>query len=308
MAASLRHLALVPILVAALSIASGAFAGGEPPTAAGGCPTGAVCDHALGIALVPSPGWQLVPPGHFPPHVLSWFVQPPLGLDYNIRLLIGPDGITTDHNDGRAANAAAAKLISGYRGVHIDMHRVHYAGTSGVLMRGLPGGSGTSAAFIILAHRGALYSIIAPGSTLGFDQDEALASLRFIPRSGPFPASNPPAPRGRPSHRTIKGGVFHRQSLVLTPTNGIRHGTQTLSLVFGAEPGWRVTYFIRCTGARGRLVVGIVDLHGRLHDRIVHRSGPASQVQQVEGFGGAFRLRVESSCLTWRVTARGVTS
>jgi len=43
---------------------------------------------------------------------------------------------------------------------------------------------------IILARAGVAYKILAPGTTLAPDQRQALDSLRFIPRVGPFPAAN----------------------------------------------------------------------------------------------------------------------
>jgi hypothetical protein len=46
---------------------------------------------------------------------------------------------------------------------------------------------------IILAHAGAVYEILAPGAELAPDQRQAFASLRFIPRVGPFPAARPPS-------------------------------------------------------------------------------------------------------------------
>jgi hypothetical protein len=40
---------------------------------------------------------------------------------------------------------------------------------------------------IILAHDGALYKIIAPGSRLAPDQQQMLKSIHFYPRRGAFP-------------------------------------------------------------------------------------------------------------------------
>jgi hypothetical protein len=162
-----------------------------------GCPQGAACDYALGVALVPPSGWKLIPPGHYPPHVHVWFAGPSLGLDYNVRLLLGPDGTTRDRNDAHAARAAANRLVNGYRSIHPTQYPVRYGGAPGILIRGLPGGPGPDA-FITLVHHGALYSIVAAGATLAPDQRKALASLRFIPRVGPFPPANPTAARGRP--------------------------------------------------------------------------------------------------------------
>jgi hypothetical protein len=235
-------------------------------------------------------------------------VEPPLGLDYNIRLLIGPDGTTNDSNSTHAAATAADKLIAGYRGhVHPTRYAVRYGSAPGVLIRGLPGSPGPDG-IIILAHEGALYSIIAPGPTLAPDQQQALGSLRFIARTGPFPPANPPAPRGPTSHRTIPGGVFGRSTLTLTPTNGIHGGAHTYSLWFHprSQRAWFLTYSVPCEGAPGRLVVDIKNRRGRVVDRVLHRRGKALRVSQMEEIAGVFRLDVRSGCPRWSVTASGI--
>lgn len=302
---SIRSIPLLAVLAVAVGFPGAAAAGGPVPGRANGCPPRTACDHALGVALVPPPGWQRVPPGHWPPHRLAWFSQPPLGLDYNIRLLIGPDGTTKNRNAAHAAAAVAQKLISGYRGLHPTRYAVRYGGAPGVLIRGLPGGPGPDA-FIILAHQGALYSIIAPGARLAPDQQQALASLRFIPRVGPFPPANPPAPNSPPVHRTVKGGTFSGTTLTLTPGNSIHRAGQAESLVVGARKGWTLTYSVGCSGARSRLVVRVTSVSGRVLDRVLHRAGAARDVREVENIAGPFRLEVKTTCPTWRVTASPV--
>jgi hypothetical protein len=274
----------------------------------GGCPPATVCDRALGVALTPPSGWHGVPPGHFSPHILAWFKEPSLGLDYNIRLLIGPDGTTIDNNDARAAVTAADELIAGYLGhVHPTRYPVRYGSAPGVLIRGLPGSPGPDA-IIILAHEGALYSIIAPGPTLAPDQHQALASLRFIARIGSFPLANPPAPRGRPSHRTIPGGVFAGNTLTVTSRNGLHSGIHTFSLWFHARPqhAWLLRYTVPCKGARAWLVIDVRTSTGRVVDRVLHRRGRAPHVSQVEEIAGVFRLDVHSRCPAWSVTVSGI--
>lgn len=187
----------VLIVTAAAGRTGGAVAERAARSTASGCPYGTVCDRALGVALTVPSGWRRVPPGHFPRHTLVWYEGPPVGLDYNIRLLVGPDGMARGRTAARAAANAASALIAGYRGrVHITRRSVRYGTAPGVLIRGLPGGEGGPAAEIILAHRGVLYSIIAPGTILGRDQRRALAGLRFIRRVGRFPSANPPASGG----------------------------------------------------------------------------------------------------------------
>lgn len=284
-----------------------AMAGGSAPSA--GCPAGTVCDRALGVALVPPSGWRQVPPGHWPPHTLVWYVEPSLGLDYNTRLLLGPNRTTHDSNDAHAAEVAANKLVAGYRGhVHMTRYAVRYGSAPGVLIRGLPGGPGPDA-FIILAHQGALYSIIAPGATLAPDQRQALASLRFIPRVGPFPSANPPVPfvtRGPGDYRKT-GGDFAKGALTLSPSNGLRHGSFMYSRWFHASKVWSLSYDVACSGPRGRLVVRIEDIQGRVRDLLLHRAGVAHNIRQAEEISGLLRLDMRSDCPRWSVTAAGIT-
>jgi hypothetical protein len=175
------------------------MAGGSTLAASTGpaCPRGIVCDRALGVALIPPHGWQRLPAGSFPPPTLAWFVGSTRGAVNNIRLVIRSDGTTSDRVDARAATNVATRLIARYvTRMSVTRSPVEYGSAQGALIRGLPGSPGPYA-FIILAHRGALYSILAPGSQLASDQSRALASLRFIPRVGPFPPANPAAPWNR---------------------------------------------------------------------------------------------------------------
>ena len=285
------------------------WAGGPPPfySTNGRCPQGTVCDHALGVALTPPSTWQRIPPGHFPAHTLVWFTYPNLGLDYNVRLLIGPDGVTSDRNDARAAAYAASRLVSGYRSIHPTQYTVRYGGAPGVLVRGLPGGPGPDA-LIILAHQSTLYNIIAPGFTLAADQRQALASLQFIQRVGSFPPVNPPTPMGPPSRRSIPGGVFGRGTLTLTPENGLHGGAHTYSLWFHSrvQQAWRLTYSVPCQGGHAQLVVDLIDPRGYVADQVLHRRGRANRVGQAEEIAGVFRLDVWSRCANWSVTASGI--
>ncbi len=93
----------------------------------------------------------------------------------------------------RNARMTADKVIRAERVTPATQTAVTYAGFPGVLVRGLPGDPGP-AADIFLARNGHVYQIIAPGASLAPDQRRALASLRFIPRSGNF---LPPAWGGR---------------------------------------------------------------------------------------------------------------
>jgi hypothetical protein len=169
------------------------------------CPRGSICNHALGIAITPAPGVQLLPPGKEPSGVLALMIPPAPGhgLDYDVRLVIQPLETTRDRNDARAAAAGVETIVRAYP-THLTLSRetVRYGGAPGILVRGLPGAPGP-AIVIVLAHAGAVYRITAPGARLALDQRRMLTSLRFIPRVGGFPLANPPATVGPRTRRTI---------------------------------------------------------------------------------------------------------
>lgn len=154
------------------------------------CPATTVCDRSLGIALTPPTGWLRVKPPKVQRHTIVLVTRPTSGLEYNIRLHIAAWGTTRDRNGVHGANAGADRFIDGFRiRRHVSRVPVRYGGAPGVLVRGLPPTPGPTIE-IILAHAGAVYLIIAPGSSLAPDRRAALASLRFIPRQGPFPSSS----------------------------------------------------------------------------------------------------------------------
>jgi hypothetical protein len=164
-----------------------------------------VCDRALGVAITPAPGIQLLPPEKAAPGVFA-LVIPPVpghGLDYDVRLVIQPLETTRDRNDARAAAAGVERIVRDYPS-HLTLSRqaVRYGGAPGILVRGLPG-TPRPAIVIVLVHAGAVYRITAPGVKLAPDQRQMLASLRFIPRAGAFPLANPPVPVGPRTRRNI---------------------------------------------------------------------------------------------------------
>lgn len=180
-----RLLPVFTLLAAAVVPGSnGALAGGIGRATTTKCPRETACDTTLGIALKPPHGWLLLPAAKFPPHTLAFGTLPGNGASYNLRLVIEPYALTSIGNDAEAAQWVATKVIRAERVGGTTQLRVRYAGTRGVLVRGLP--SPSPAADIFLAHHQDVYQIIAPGSALAPDQRRALASLRFIPRSGNF--------------------------------------------------------------------------------------------------------------------------
>jgi hypothetical protein len=189
-------LVVATVLGSALPTVGGFAAAEAAPT---GCPAGTVCDHALGVALILPSGWRPLPAGKLPAHTIGFFALPVRAPSYNIRLIIASDGTTREHNDVRAATQAASAFARGYSRLRMRPPlvrvSVRYGGAPGVMILNLPG-QPTPVTVIILAHRGALYRIVAPGATLARDQRQVLSGLRFIPRVGPFPPANPPAPKG----------------------------------------------------------------------------------------------------------------
>jgi hypothetical protein len=181
---STRILVAAVSLLLLISAPHPALAGGSAPGGSG-CRAPVVCSNTLGIAITRQPGWSLLPARTAPPGslTLGYFTAGPT---YNVRLIIQPYALTPVTNDARAAKLVAGKLIAAERAVNAGESAVFYGGHPGVLIRGLarPG----PALDIVLAHRGAVYLIVAPtaGAFPDPDQQRALQSLRFIPRSGNF--------------------------------------------------------------------------------------------------------------------------
>ncbi len=152
------------------------------------CPAGTACDTALGVALALPSGWTR---SNYPVGILEFSARPTAGATYSVvRLNIASWGTTTDPDDARAAAAGMDALIRSTNSAQSFARvPVHFPGASGVLVSGLPSSPGPVTA-IILVHAGLAYKILAPGAALAPDQRQALDSLRFIPRVGPFPPAN----------------------------------------------------------------------------------------------------------------------
>lgn len=189
---------LVIALILLLTITPTAGAAGQLPAGVGAahmsrnCPAFTVCDTALGIAVTPPASWRLVPTGGLPAHTIGFYAPPARIWEYARRLTISSGGTTRERNDAMAAARAARAPTHGYTHMRPPLVRisVRYGGAPGVMILNLPG-QPLPFVQIILAHGGAVYRIAASGrSTLTPDQRHALASLRFIPRVGPFPRSS----------------------------------------------------------------------------------------------------------------------
>jgi len=188
----LALLALLTILASGSMHASFAQASAAQPARrhAASCASGvsapAVCDRALGVALTVPASWSVTPPGHFPPGALAFWTVVPGRQNATLHLIVEPVGLAQNCGDAQAATAVADALTAGTnssRPILRDQNTV--AGAPAVFLSGLPG-AGPSIQ-IIVAHNGAVYHLIFPGSALQPDQRLALASLLFIPRVGSFP-------------------------------------------------------------------------------------------------------------------------
>lgn len=299
-------LAVLVAFVSSGQTGSAAARSGAPSRDSAPCPQRTICDHALGLALTLATGVVEIGPGQRPPHEIELVTLPSHGRGSSFRLDIASRGTTTDMNDSRAAAAGMQRLLRAER-QRAQLIPVHYGGAPGLIASGLHS-SPVEVTALVLAHAGAVYKILAPGSGLAPDQRQMLATLRFIPRVGPFPPETPSAPTGPMSHRDIPGGRFGRESLTLTLGNSLHRGAHAYSLWFHAraQRPWLLSYSVRCGGQRGQLMVDIVNQMGRVVDRVLHRSGRAVRVRQIGEISGLFRLDVYSRCSRWSVTASGI--
>lgn len=179
----MKRLILALTLIAAL-IPGLVLAGGPAPTS---CPAGRFCNSHLGMSLRLPPGWYVatnlkVLAGS---NQVAFAAGPSHGPRYSMQLIIQAYAVTSFTDSRQSVRHLAAKLIRAERMTNVQETPVHYAGSYGVLIRGLPSG-GTPTLDILLGRGRYVYQIFAPGSTLAPDQRAALQSLQFIPIQGPF--------------------------------------------------------------------------------------------------------------------------
>ncbi len=195
-----------------------------------GCPADIVRNSALGIALTLPTGWQDYGYTLFAPGGL--FVANPAvqnGKGYPLGLGMIPAGTTAEHNDARAVAAAVQRSL---RGIPFTVTRapLTIGGAPAVLLAPMPGAGPTVE--IVLAHQSALYTILAfknrDSDPLRPDQLQALASLRFIPRVGPFPRATVPPPNAP---------LPQAPSLVLAGAAGSRGALTVRARGKGYRPG-----------------------------------------------------------------------
>lgn len=148
-------------------------------------PTVTVTASALGVSLTVPRRWIREPMTRVGPGQLAFTLPLPAGRqEGSYRLLLAALGLTHLRDPMQAASAWACGLTRGLPHP-IQRVRVSYGGVPGLMLRGMPGRGAHIQ--IVLAHRGAVYLVTAYGTILAPDQRAALASLRFVPRRGPFP-------------------------------------------------------------------------------------------------------------------------
>lgn len=255
----MAHTRIQPLsaLTLAAALAGGAVLPGQAHAAGAphtprvvSCPTGTVCDAALGVALPLPAGWTR---DNYPTGILEFSARPTRGATYRVvRLNIASWGTTSDRDDARVAAAGMDALIRSTNSTR-SFTRVplHFLGASGVLVSGLPSSPGPVTA-IILARASVAYKILAPGTTLAPDQRQALDTLRFIPRMGPFPPANgvvvpstAPAPATSAASLTVTTAPLTTELAVRTRGTGFQaDALVTLRAAWTGvpRPGWRPRY------------------------------------------------------------------
>lgn len=181
----LSSLGLIALLGMPLRHPARALAGGAPPSALE-CPAGMVCNRAIGVAVRPPWGWVAAPPGHFPFNDLALVTLDPQRPEMGLHLVVEPFGTTTLRDPGAAARAAVSAVTQGLT-IPVTATPFAVAGLPAVRLRGLPGAPDFGQE-IVVAHGGLLYGIYTFDSArdaLTPAQRQAMASLRFIPRTGP---------------------------------------------------------------------------------------------------------------------------
>ncbi len=171
----------------------------QRPSSAALCPPGLatamVCDRALGIALTRPAGWTLPPAGHFPPSSLVFWTARAGKPDATLHLVIAPLG-SADRRDPGASAAAAADAETQGVVTPVTATATAVAGVPAVLLQGTPGEPDFGQE-ILVAHDGLLYGIYTfDNARTAFTpaQQQAVASLRFIPRTGPLLPAGTPQP------------------------------------------------------------------------------------------------------------------
>jgi hypothetical protein len=145
----------------------------------------------LGVSLTLPPGWFLKSDKQEPPCEMYFVSGPNQGLDLHQRLGIRLLGRTHSRNDALGARNAATTFIRQSVGnsTRLRVRRTFttVAGAPAIRVTGVP--SNVPNVVFIVVDGGVIYAIeTLESSVVQPDQQRALASLRFIPRSGNMPS------------------------------------------------------------------------------------------------------------------------
>jgi hypothetical protein len=145
----------------------------------------------LGVSLTLPRGWFLKSDKQEPPCEMYFVSGPKMGLDLHQRLGIRLVGRTYTRDETLAARHAATTFIRRSVGdsarLRVRRTFTELAGTPAVRLMGVP--SNVPNVVFIVVHGGVIYAIeTLESSVVQPDQQRALASLRFIPRSGNMPS------------------------------------------------------------------------------------------------------------------------
>jgi hypothetical protein len=145
----------------------------------------------LGVSLTLPRGWFLKSDKQEPPCEMYFVSGPKMGLDWHQRLGIRLVGRTYTGNDALAARHAATTYIRQSVGsntrIRVQRTFTELADAPAVRLMGVP--SNVPNVVFIVVHGGVIYAIeTLESSSIQPDQQRALASLRFIRRSGNVPS------------------------------------------------------------------------------------------------------------------------
>ena len=157
-----------------------------------------ITDRQIGVSLMLPAGWQKLSRAKDGPLGMTLAKIASPGQRPQARMSIEVLGTMRIGAPPAIARSFACGLSRGYAGLHVQRSRVYYAGTTGVMLHGMPGARPTVQ--IVLARHGLVYHVVAFGRSLASDHRAALAGLTFISVTRSSPALTM-APRVKPCDR-----------------------------------------------------------------------------------------------------------
>lgn len=189
----------VAVAAVALSAVIGvAVVAPSPLRAASSASHAAVTDSRIGVSLVLPAGWQKLRRAKDAPLGMTLAKKASRGRRAQTRMSIEVLGTMRIGSQTAIARSFACGLTRGYARLQVQRTQVHYAGTTGIMLRGMPGTRPTVQ--IVLASHALVYNIVADGKSLASDQRAALAGMKFISVARNSPALTM-APRVKPCDR-----------------------------------------------------------------------------------------------------------